>query len=208
LELQLGPSIQRRPGLTAADFGNAGTATVTIGSVSEGAPGVFTVQATPTTIGTLQFRVNAGAALTDTSANPLNTVSAIADDTTITVQTAYAAWAGGALFDADANGDGVKNGLAWILGAGSSSASAGNMVFTFKRMQTSINANTALTIDVGTTLTSWPHSFTVGTDTIGSTAGVVVTKDSPGVGTDTVTLTVAQSPDAKKFARLKAVQTP
>lgn len=44
--------------VTAADFGNAGTSDLTIGTVSETiTPGVFTVQATPTTAGTLQLRV-------------------------------------------------------------------------------------------------------------------------------------------------------
>ncbi|MEJ6643044.1 MAG: autotransporter-associated beta strand repeat-containing protein, partial [Akkermansiaceae bacterium] len=36
----------------------------------------------------------------------------------------YGDWAGGEPFDADTNGDGVKNGLAWILGAASPDANA------------------------------------------------------------------------------------
>ncbi|MDB4508499.1 hypothetical protein N9051_02820, partial [Akkermansiaceae bacterium] len=36
----------------------------------------------------------------------------------------YEAWAGGEGFDVDTNGDGVKNGLAWILGAPSPAAEA------------------------------------------------------------------------------------
>ena len=39
-----------------------------------------------------------------------------------TGQTQYAAWSNGAAFDADANGDGVKNGLAFLLGAAGPSA--------------------------------------------------------------------------------------
>jgi hypothetical protein len=69
----------------AADFGNAGTATVTIGTITETTPGVFTVEVTPTTGGTLQLQVIAGAVITDTAANPLNTTAAIPDNTTITV---------------------------------------------------------------------------------------------------------------------------
>ncbi|MCX6878533.1 MAG: Ig-like domain-containing protein, partial [Verrucomicrobia bacterium] len=68
-----------------ADFGNAGTAAVTIGTVTETTPGVFTVQATPTSGGTLQLQVNAGAELKDIAGNALVTTSAILDDTTITV---------------------------------------------------------------------------------------------------------------------------
>jgi hypothetical protein len=63
-----------------------------------------------------------------------------------------------------------------------------------------------LTIDVGTTLASWPDTYSVGADTAGSTAGVAILQDIPVAGTDTVTLTVTRSPDAKKFARLKATQ--
>jgi Family of unknown function (DUF6288)/PA14 domain/Bacterial Ig domain len=73
--------------VSAADFGNAGTSTVTIGTVSETSPasGVFTVPVTPTNVGTLQLRVNAGAALNDAAGNALVTASAITDDTTLTV---------------------------------------------------------------------------------------------------------------------------
>ena len=72
--------------VTAADFGNAGTSPVTIGAISETAPGVFTVQATPTAAGSLQFEISAGAVITDTGGVPLDTSSAIPDDTLITVE--------------------------------------------------------------------------------------------------------------------------
>ena len=68
-----------------ADFGNAGGAAVTIGTVTETTPGVFTVQATPTSGGTLQLQVNAGVELKDAAGNALVTTSALLDDTTITV---------------------------------------------------------------------------------------------------------------------------
>jgi autotransporter-associated beta strand protein len=136
-----------------------------------------------------------------------------------TGQSAFDAWSGGAAFDADANGDGVSNGLAWILGAADPSTdarsllptvstTATNMVFTFKRTQASINAGAALSVEVGTTLAAWSTTYTVGADTAGSTSGVTIAKDSPSAGTDTVTVTVARGADGKKFARLKAVQTP
>ena len=136
-----------------------------------------------------------------------------------TGQSAFDAWSGGAAFDADANGDGVSNGLAWILGAADPSAdarsllpsvstTATNMVFTFKRSQASINASTALSVEVGTTLAAWSTTYTVGADTADSTSGVTIAKDSPSAGTDTVTVTVARGSDGKKFARLKAVLTP
>ena len=73
--------------VSATSFGNAGTAGVSIGTVTETAPtsGVFTVPVTTTSAGTLQLKVNAGAVLKDAGGLPLDTTSAIADDTTLTV---------------------------------------------------------------------------------------------------------------------------
>jgi hypothetical protein len=48
----------------------------------------------------------------------------------------------------------------------------------------------------------------VGADNNGSSPGVAVAKDSPGDGFDTITLSVAQAPDDKKFARLKITVVP
>lgn len=83
--------------VSAADFGNAGTCGVTIGTITESSPGVFTIQVTPTGSGTLILRVNAGAVLTDVAGNALDTASAIADNTTITIRTAYVTWSNGYL---------------------------------------------------------------------------------------------------------------
>jgi hypothetical protein len=75
--------------VSASDFGNAGTAAVTIGTVTETTPtsGVFTVPVTPTTIGTLILKVNAGAVLKDVVGNALVVPdpAGLPDDTTITV---------------------------------------------------------------------------------------------------------------------------
>jgi hypothetical protein len=73
--------------VAADDFGNAGSAAVTIGTITETAPGIFTVQVTPTSSGTLQMRVNTAAALTDVAGNVLATTTAITDDTSIIVAT-------------------------------------------------------------------------------------------------------------------------
>ncbi len=68
-----------------ADFGNAGTAPITIGTITETSPGVFTVEVTPTNSGTLQFRINPGIDIRAADGGQLNTSSEIADDTTIIV---------------------------------------------------------------------------------------------------------------------------
>jgi hypothetical protein len=118
----------------------------------------------------------------------------------------------------DYDGDGVSNAAEFVLGGLASTndldklpvltTSGGNMLFTFKRDQDSIDGTTSVEIEVDTNLVAWPASYTVGADTAGSDAGVTIVKDSPAPGTDAVTLSVAISPDAKKFARLKVVIAP
>ena len=128
----------------------------------------------------------------------------------------FAEWSGDLAFDDDANGDGVSNGLAWILGAADPNANARSllptvsttatdMVFTFKRNQDSIDDTIALSVEAGTTLAAWPGTYTVGADTDGSSEGVAIAKDSPAAGTDTVTVTIPRASNTKLFARLKAV---
>lgn len=72
--------------VTAADFDNAGTATISIGTIMETTPGVFTVQVTPTTAGTLILRIPVGAVIADVDGN--NLVVPVLDETTVTVLTA------------------------------------------------------------------------------------------------------------------------
>ncbi len=69
-----------------ADFGNGGSAPITINSVSPtGDPAVFTVSVTPTGAGSLTLQIVPGATITDIVGNPLVTTAALPDDTTITV---------------------------------------------------------------------------------------------------------------------------
>jgi autotransporter-associated beta strand protein len=113
----------------------------------------------------------------------------------------------------DFDGDGVSNGVEWVLGGGKDtndigklpklSTTGGNLVFTFKRDQASISPDTSLKIDVGTDLASWPVSYPVPDAPVANNPGVSVVDNLDG--TDTVTLTVPQAPDAKKFARLNVV---
>ena len=67
------------------DFSNAGTAAVSISSTQEISAGVFAVEVTPTSFGSLQLQVSAGAVLNDLAGNSLDTTTAILDDTTLTV---------------------------------------------------------------------------------------------------------------------------
>jgi hypothetical protein len=82
---------------------------------------------------------------------------------------------------------------------------SGNITFTFVRDHDSVDAAVGVSIEVGTELGVWPEVFTVGSDTASSTAGVTVTDNDNR--TDTITLTIPQGPDTKKFARLKVAIT-
>jgi autotransporter-associated beta strand protein len=117
----------------------------------------------------------------------------------------------------DQDNDGVSNALEYVLGGSALTndqakhpaiaTSGGNITYTVKRIQTSINASTSLTIQVGTNLVTWPTAYIVGADTATSSLGVTVLKGVPA-GFDTVTLSVPLAPDSKKFLRLNVTITP
>jgi len=69
----------------SADFANAGTAAITIGAITETSPGIFTLEVTPSTVGSLQLRIASDAFITDAAGLTLASSPAIVDDTTITV---------------------------------------------------------------------------------------------------------------------------
>ena len=143
--------------------------------------------------------------------------------TAVGAGSAYDTWkaanAPGSNPDDDTDGDGVDNAVEFVLGGTSASndldklpevsTSGGNLTVTFERAVSSIDPKTALFIETSTDLVTWntaPSPYTV-PDVAIVGPPVTVVEDSPA-GFDTVTLTVPQSPDAKKFARLKVVITP
>jgi hypothetical protein len=69
--------------LTTADFDNAGTASITIDSVTQTSTSTFSVVVLPTSTGTLQLRIPSGSVVDDTSGNTL--VVPLTDDDTITI---------------------------------------------------------------------------------------------------------------------------
>jgi autotransporter-associated beta strand protein len=141
--------------------------------------------------------------------------------TASSIGTSYASWAAtnapGTAPDQDQDNDGVSNAVEYVLGGDAltndpsklpvATTSGGNILFSFKRIQSSIHVGTAVSIRVGTTLHSWPDSYNVGADTATSTAGVTVLKGVPA-GFDTVTLSVPRAPDLQKFIRLQVTITP
>jgi hypothetical protein len=72
--------------VNTADFGNGGTAPITVNSVTATSnPAVYTVAVTPSGPGDLTLEISAGATVTDLSGNPLDTSTALPDDNTITI---------------------------------------------------------------------------------------------------------------------------
>ena len=132
----------------------------------------------------------------------------------------YAAWAathaptGGV--NGDYDGDGVPNGVEYVLGGSKdtndtgklpmSSINGDDMLFTFVRDQASIDGTTTVQIETSTDLATWniaPSPYAVPDGAASNNPGVSVVKDSPSAGKDTVTLRIPRAPDAKKFAHLK-----
>jgi hypothetical protein len=74
--------------VSAADFDNAGTSAITIGTITETAAGVFTVVVTPTDEGTVILRIKGTAVIDDLAGNSL--VVPVEDPTEITVNAAPA----------------------------------------------------------------------------------------------------------------------
>jgi autotransporter-associated beta strand protein len=112
--------------------------------------------------------------------------------------------------DADFDKDGLADATEYVLGTSPTAAnssgitgqkSGGNFVFIFNRADEAETSDITLTVQAGTTLASWPQSFTVGATTAASSAGVVVTEN--GAAADTVTVTIPTSAAVKLFARLK-----
>ncbi len=134
----------------------------------------------------------------------------------------YLAWAGeDVLFGDDANEDGISNGLAFLLGAGSpTSADAlgllpsvskgtGNLTLDFSMRNATVRGSTSLAIEYGTSLETGSWTTVPVPDTEGETVDGNVTFDV-GLGSPLNTVTATISADVaeggKLFARLKATE--
>jgi hypothetical protein len=202
--------------VTDADFNNNGTAGITVGAITETSPGVFTVAVTANSAGSLKLRIPTGAVIEDVALNDL--VVPVEDDTTITVRTPYAAWAGGALFDADTNGDGVKNGLAFLLGASGPNANAlsklptvtesgGGLVMTFDMLNAASRGTATLSIEHSSDLgigDAWEAAAVPDVDN--TVNDVVFDIEGSGPLDVQATIPVSKAAAGKLFGRLKATE--
>jgi fibronectin-binding autotransporter adhesin len=135
--------------------------------------------------------------------------------------TPYELWSGGAAFNADTNGDGVENGLAWLLGAANPNVSAlgllpsatqggGGLTLTFSMLNSATRGTASLQVQHSADLgiaDPWT-SVTVPDISGGPTSGVTFTvapnpQDS-GLNDVTVTISSNEANAGKLFARLKA----
>ena len=128
----------------------------------------------------------------------------------------YAIWSGRGFHNLsggpseDDDDDSVANLLEYVLGGNPrtasngilpmATASAGNLVFTFRRIH-STTADTTQVFQYGTNLTGW-------TDIPVVAGGMVaIQSNTPQPGTDTVTITVPEGTEPRLFGRIK-VSTP
>jgi hypothetical protein len=118
---------------------------------------------------------------------------------------------------ADEDFDGVANAVEYVLGGSIASndssklptisTNGGNMQFRFQRSQASIDGETTVVIEVSDDLQTWnlsPSPYTVPDSFTGLiSSGVMVEKNVPVSGIDTVTLTLPVTGKAKQYLRLK-----
>ena len=118
--------------------------------------------------------------------------------------------------DDDFDSDGVPNGIEFVLGGDKDTNDVsklptvampgGEMTFAFVRKRDAVDPGVSVAIEVGADLDTWPSVFTVGADTDTSSSGIIINEN--GDGTETITLTIPQSADNPRFARLKVVISP
>jgi autotransporter-associated beta strand protein len=131
----------------------------------------------------------------------------------------FETWAGaGVAFDADANNDGVDNGMAWVLGAADPSANALPLlptmdntsdpdffIFTYRRDDdATTDSNTTIRTEYGSDLSAWTEA-TPGTDII-----ITPSDDFYAAGIDKVEVKIRRTlaVGGRLFARLNVLNTP
>jgi hypothetical protein len=134
---------------------------------------------------------------------------------------AYESWAGsGVPFDGDLNGDGVANGLAFLLNATGPNANAldklatvseddDGLVLTFQTLTTTARGTAQLMLEYSTSLapSSWTTVSVPGTAGDFTDGNVSFTLTGTGPLDVTATISAAASNNGKLFARLKATES-
>jgi len=135
----------------------------------------------------------------------------------------YDTWSGGEPFASDKNGDGVSNGLAFLLGAANpddnalgllptATETAGGLVLSFSCLPSGDRGTAELRIEHSSDLSSWTATTNQVPDADGTDAGGVVSfvvtgpSGTPSVNSVTATINASAAAAGKLFARLKAVK--
>jgi autotransporter-associated beta strand protein len=216
-----------------ADLNLTGTPLVSITGTN---PGDFTVTSPPASLVTAGNTTTFTVRFTPGGAGARGAALSIANDDTTdgenpfiinlngTGQTPYDAWSGGDPFGGDANGDGVKNGLAWLLGATDPNANAlgllpkasesgGNLVLEFNCLSAAKRGTAVLNLqhsgDVGLTDT-WAAALVPGTAPLTVTVSGVNFATTANGSLIRIIATVPSGNAAagKLFGRLSATYTP
>jgi autotransporter-associated beta strand protein len=189
----------------------------------------FTVTAVPTTPvtsggGTTTFTVQFAPGASGARSAVLTIANDDSDEGTFTInvsgtgQTPYEAWAGGAAFNADANGDGVKNGMAFLLGASGPSGAvtlptvsqaSGNLTLSFNMLKPANRGTATLSVQHSRDLgIADPWTTVPATDVnSGPTSGVTFTITPGGGSTNGIQATIGSAEaggTGKLFGRLQA----
>ena len=127
----------------------------------------------------------------------------------------YDTWSGSLAFDADANGDGITNGMAWLLGAASPTASAtallpvvtqtgGNLVLTFSTLNAASRGTATVTLQHSSDLGLADQWFNVSVPESTSTvSGVTFTVTPDGTMNDVIaTIPASEAVAGKLFGRI------
>jgi autotransporter-associated beta strand protein len=133
----------------------------------------------------------------------------------------FLAWSGGAAFDADSNNDGVKNGLAWLLGATDKDVDAvgllpkvtqngGGLVMKFTCLKIAARGTSTLSLQHSGDLGLTDQWVSVGVPDTATTVGTVVftvptTNVNPNLVDLEATIPVGEAIDGKLFGRLIGV---
>jgi hypothetical protein len=207
--------------LTALDAAGQ-TATSYTGTVTFGGTGGFAGTSASFTDGILT-----GASATPTAAGSDLTLTVddgaghVGSVTITTILSAYAAWAGVEDFEVDANGDGVKDGLAWLLGADNPAQNAasrlptilengGTLTLSFRCMNAARRAGATLHLEHSAALgLSGPWSSILVPDASGDSGGInfVVTPDGD-FNQVSATVPAGEADAGRLFARLRAQAAP
>jgi ribosome-associated translation inhibitor RaiA len=137
----------------------------------------------------------------------------------------FNSWAGGSSYNGDSNGDGIKDGIAWVLGAANASSNATALlpvldnttdpqyfIYTYRRRDdANTDTNTAISVEYSSSLTGWTSAVdtTVNVNNNGNIE-ITETNDGYGAGVDKVEVKIKRTLAVgnKLFSRLNVNITP